>query len=117
MQVKQITTHPSQPLIAPFRSTSGITLALRWGDVLHPLGKGDWFNPPYFKHILRFYCPLPLLPFISWRFGKVGGYLGAKAYGADSDAYKNWMPPQDVYPGSVALQFSIRLYASLEPGQ
>lgn len=93
----------------PKRETFGVTLALRGGDVLHPLGKGDWFKPPYFSRILRFWCPLPILPWISWNLGDWRGYFGAKVYGADSPAYKHWMPGVDVYDGSQALQFSIRL--------
>lgn len=103
---------PGQISTAPKRATFGITFALRGGDVLHPLGKGDWFRPPYFSRILRFWCPLPLLPWISWNLWGWRGYCGAKAYGADSWDYLNWMPAGDVYPGSQALQFSIRLRIS-----
>ena len=94
----------------PKRSTFGVTLALRWGDVLHPLGSdGNWFHAPYFTKVLRFYSYVPL-PFISgnlwgWRF-----YFGAKVYGADAPEYKFWMNPDDVYAGSQAIQFSGRLY-------
>ena len=92
----------------PKRSTFGITLALRWGDVCHPLGSGDWFNPPYFNKVLRYYSYLPM-PFISWNLFGWRGYLGAKVYGADAEAYKNWMNVNDVYDGSQAIQFSGRL--------
>jgi len=100
---------PGVPTTAPKRSTFGVTLALRWGDVCHPLGTGDWFKPPYFTRILRFWCPFPILPWISWNLWGWCGYLGAKIYGADSEAYKNWMPAEDVYEGSQAIQFSGRL--------
>ena len=108
MKVFQITTR-DEGLTNPKRSVWGVTFALRWGDVLHPLGQGDWFKSPYFSRILRFYCPLPILPFIAWNLWGWRGYLGAKVYGADSDAYLNWMPAEDVYPGSLAIQFSGRL--------
>lgn len=100
---------PGEVTTNPKRETFGITFALRGGDVLHPLGQGDWFKPPYFSRILRFWCPLPVMPWITWNLFGWRGYLGAKVYGADSDAYKNWMPAEDVCPGSLALQFSGRL--------
>ena len=108
MRVFQITTC-DEGLTNPKRSNFGITFALRGGDVLHPLGEGDWFKSPYFSRILRFYCPIAVLPFVSWNLWGWKGYLGAKVYGADSDAYKNWMPFEDVYDGSQAIQFSGRL--------
>ena len=107
MKAFQITTR-DEGLTNPKRSVWGVTFALRWGDVLHPLGAGDWFKPPYFSRILRFYSHFPI-PFIAWNLWGWRGYLGAKVYGADSDAYLNWMPAEDVYPGSLAIQFSGRL--------
>lgn len=101
---------PGTATTAPKREAFGITLCVRWGDVCHPKGAGDWFNPPYFPGgVLRFFCWLPLLPWISWNLWGWKGYLGAKVYGADSPAYKNWMNPDDVYDGSQAIQFSGRL--------
>lgn len=71
MKVHQIITK-DEGITNPKRSTFGVTLAVRWGDVLHPLGsEGNWFKPPYFTRILRFY----LHPFIAplflclWAFG------------------------------------------------
>jgi len=93
----------------PKRSTFGITFALRGGDILHPLGSGSWFDPPYFSRIWRAYCPITICPFISWNLFGWKGYIGFKVYGADSPAYKNWMPPADVYDGSQAMQLSARL--------
>ena len=96
----------------PKRSTWGITLALRWGDVCHPLGSdGNWFKEPYFEKVLRFWSYFPL-PFISWNLWGWRGYLGAKVYGADAPEYKFWMNPDDVYDGSQAIQFSGRLRIS-----
>ncbi len=166
MHVRQITTG-SESLTAPFRSTNGVTLALRWGDICHPLGKGSnadgsswWFSPPYFEHVIRTYVPLilvlsalaawvlvsanllpwvaafipvlpefvvpliglawtlislPLVPgvWVSYRIGNKGGYYGWKIYGADSEAYKNWMHPFEVYDGSQAMMLSIRPSATI----
>jgi hypothetical protein len=58
--------------------------------------------------VLRFYSYLPL-PFVAWNLWDWRGYLGAKVYGVDSDAYKNWIDPNAVYDGSQAIQFSGRL--------
>ena len=115
MKVRQIITK-DEGLTNPKRSTFGVTLALRWGDVCHPLGAGAWFKPPYFTRLLRFWCPLPLLPWISWNLWGWRGYLGAKVFGMDSEAYKQWpalATEQDqIYPGSLAIQFSGRLKIS-----
>jgi len=109
MRVFQISTG-DEPLTQPKRQTFGITFALRGGDVCHPLGTdGNWFTPPYFTRVLRFYCPIPILPFVMWNLWGWRGYAGAKIYGVDSEAYKNWMPTEDVYNGSLALHFSARL--------
>lgn len=37
-----------------------------------------------------------------------------KLYGADPEAYKNWMPKEDVYPGSQAVCFSLRPFATIK---
>lgn len=111
MNVFQITTL-DEGLTNPKRTPFGVTLALRGGDVLHPLGTGDWFKPPYFARVLRFWCRWPVLPWITWNLWGWRGYLGAKIYGADAPAYRNWMPAADVYAGSRALQFSARLSIS-----
>lgn len=110
MKVCQITSC-DEGITNPKRSAFGVTLALRWGDVCHPLGTGDWFKPPYFARVMRFYSCLPL-PFLAWNLWGWRGYLGAKVYGADSEAYKNWMDPADVGEGSQAIQFSGRLSIS-----
>ena len=112
MKVHQITTC-DEGLTNPKRSTFGITFALRWGDVLHPLGSGgNWFREPYFTRVLRFYSYVPL-PFITWNLWGWRGYLGAKFYGVDAPEYKLWPAMKglehEVYPGSQAIQFSARL--------
>lgn len=111
--LRGVSTHGDQPATAPFLPSSGIFIELRGGDFCHPLGSGNWFAPPYFSRVLRFFLGVPLLPFISWRIGNVGGYIGAKCYGVDSPAYKNWLPAEDVFEGSQALMLSIRPFASL----
>jgi hypothetical protein len=109
MKVHQITTC-DEGITNPKRSTFGVTFALRWGDVCHPLGSdGNWFKEPYFTKVLRFWSYFPL-PFIAWNLFGWRGYLGAKVYGADAPEYKFWMNPADVYAGSQAIQFSGRLY-------
>jgi hypothetical protein len=68
MKVHQITTC-DEGITNPKRSTFGITFALRWGDVLHPLGsEGNWFKEPYFTKMLRFCLPMaaPVLCFVAW---------------------------------------------------
>lgn len=164
MRVHQLTTG-SEKLTAPFRSTNGVTLALRWGDICHPLGRGTneagqtkWFHPPYFSKVLQLYwsfvgtiaaialvvylmwlaangicgyfdvqqewvkhlingvlllLTLPATPgvWVSYRIGKRAGYYGWKIYGVDSDAYRNWLDPLDVYDGSQAMMLSIRPWA------
>jgi hypothetical protein len=115
--IRGYSTHPEQPLTKPFLSSNGLFIEFRGGDVCDPvqigLFGGKWFEPPYPKHVWRWFCRYPLLPFISWRLGGKGGYIGFKAYGADSPAYKNWMNPDDVYDGSQALCLSIRPFATM----
>jgi len=110
VKVHQITTC-DEGITNPKRSGFGVTLAMRWGDVCHPLGTGDWFKPPYFSRVLRFFSYVPL-PFVAWNIFGWRGYLGAKVYGADSPEYMNWMDALDVYEGSQAIQFSARLRIS-----
>jgi len=108
-----LSTNTTQPATAPFPLSSGIFMELRGGDICHPIGSGDWFKHPYFKRVFRAFCRWPVLPFISWRFGSKGGYIGAKIYGVDSPEYKNWLPEKDVFEGSQAIMLSIRPFASM----
>lgn len=107
MKVHQITTC-DEGITNPKRSSFGVTFALRWGDICHPIGTGSWFDPPYFSRVLRFNSYIPL-PWVTWNLFEWKGYLGAKVYGADSPEYVNWMDAKDVYDGSQAIQFSGRL--------
>ena len=116
MKVHQLTTC-DEGITNPKRSTFGITFALRWGDVCHPLGsEGNWFKEPYFEKVLRFYSYFPL-PFIAWNLWGWKGYAGlSKVYGVDSDAYKLWPAMKgrehEIYPGSQAMMASVRLRIS-----
>jgi hypothetical protein len=108
------TDEPVQHYTFP-KTKFGLILGLRGGNVVQPLGSGDWFKPPYFSSVLKFYIPLPLLPWFTIRIGKFGFYFGAKAFGVDSDAYKNWLPPEEVYDGSVAVMLcSMRFTSALQ---
>lgn len=107
-------THPQHPITAPFLSSGGLMVEFRGGDFCHPLGAGDWFKPPYFEKVARFFVRFPVLPFISYRIGNRAGYFGAKAYGVDSPEYKNWLPAEDVFDGSQAIMFSIRPFATIK---
>lgn len=105
------------PLTQPFPDKTGLHLSLRGGDVVYPRGPGNWFAAPYFDpaKVIHFFLRWPLIPFVSWRIGKRGGYIGAKGFGVDSDAYKNWLPPAEVYPGSQAVMLiSVRPFATLD---
>lgn len=68
MKVNQLTPC-DEGITNPKRSTFGITFALRWGDVLHPLGsEGNWFKEPYFTKVLRLSMPMavPVLSCCLW---------------------------------------------------
>lgn len=86
MRVFQYTTS-DEGITNPKRSAFGITLALRWGDVLHPLGQeGNWFKPPYFERVLRFSTPfaIPALCFALWF------YLVLLAFGVSIANFGYW---------------------------
>lgn len=109
--LRGISTNRNQSLMNPFPDSGRFFFELRGGDILHPIGSGSWFSLPYFSRIFRAFCGLCVLPFVAWKFGTIGGYIGAKAYGADSPEYCNWMNHADVFEGSHALMFSVRLIA------
>lgn len=93
-----------------FRETNGIDVSWRGGDLLIA-GFGNWFDAPFFKLRVWVNVPFRILPFIRWRFGKTVGYLGAKAWGVDSEHYLNWIDAKHVRVGSVALVISARIDA------
>lgn len=85
------------------------------GDICDPFF-GNWFVAPWPKFVWRTTVKLPILPFIAWKWPFIDrvGYIGFKLYGADYEAYKNWMNPDDVYEGSCALCLSFRPFAKIE---
>ena len=93
-----------------FLDRTGIDIVWRGGDVIQPFW-GNWFDPPFFRIVFKFYVPWRILPFIRWRFGRTVGYLGFKAFGVDSEHYCNWLPPDRVHVGSVAIVCSARMDA------
>lgn len=106
--IRGFSTHPEQPLTSPWLDRSGVMIEWRGGDVCHPRGNGDWFRPPYFAKVFRAFVRWPVLPFLSVRFGRFGFYVGAKGYGVDSPAYRNWLPGAEVFTGSQAIMLSVR---------
>lgn len=105
----------------------GWNLWWRGGDVASPSGwnalrqggkpgGGKWFN--YLpNHVARRYFPLPVLPFFTARWGRFGFYIGWKAFGVDSAAYKDFpgINAAEVFDGSVALTgFTARFTGRLE---
>ena len=103
-----------RPATDPLLEENGFWWELRAGDICHPRGEGDWFHPPYFDKVWRTFVSLPILPFVSWKIGSKGGYAGFKIYGADAEAYKQWMNPDDVFEGSQAMHVSIRPFATIK---
>lgn len=100
-------------LTHPFPKEDGWFLVWRGGNVCHPLSPGNWFSVPYFTRAIRFFCRWNILPYLCWKYGDRAGYFGFKIYGADSPTYASWIPAEEIYSGSQALHFSIRLGAKL----
>ena len=104
----------------------GFIFALRGGDMMSPSGwelrpeatagaKPGFFNAIP-KHVRRLYFWLPVLPFFSYRKGTFGFYIGWKAFGVDSAAYKDFpgVNPAEVHAGSIALSgFTARVTTKL----
>lgn len=94
-------------------------IALRGGDVCDPFDGEQLNGPPWPTRVLRFYCALPLLPFLCVRLDtllvivaaivgneiflglalglaltglvhRFGFYAGWKCYGFDLPNYSNW---------------------------
>jgi hypothetical protein len=115
--LRGISTNAAQPLTSPFPLKNGVFFELRGGDICEPVGfNSNWFEPPFPSRVIRKFCAWRVLPFLSWKFGTWGGYIGFKAYGVDSPIYQYWLCPYfEVYPGSVALCLSARPFATLAP--
>ena len=87
----------------------GIVVSLRGGDVVRPLN-GSWFGDKaggFPTKVWRWYCPVPILPFISIAFGRFGWYAGFKTFGADDPTYLRWptgtFSEADMVKDSLAL--------------
>ena len=106
---------PERPLTDPLPEINGRKFVFRIysGDVCDPMN-GNWFEPPWPKYVIRF--KFNFLPFIAWKWPFINraGYIGFKLYGVDSEAYKNWIDPSEVYDGSQAVCTSIRLGAKIK---
>ena len=111
---------PERPLTDPVVEKDGRKFVFRLyrGSICDPilgtLFGYKWFEEPYPKYVLKVNSKIPL-PFISfkWPFLNRGCYLGWKVYGVDSEAYKNWIDPTEVYNGSQAMCLTIRPFANL----
>lgn len=101
---------PAPPQQRSFRETPGIDIQWRGGHVVTPIN-GNWFEAPFPTIVWGWFCPWRILPLVRWRFGKVVGYLGFKAWGVDDPRYLNWIHDVHVRPGSVALTLSARFDA------
>jgi len=101
-------------LTEPFPAEDGVILRWLRGNVCDPWFDPDgWFGVRSPLVLIRFWSEIPL-PFVAWRKGRWAGYIGFKVYGVDSDAYTQWLPKWEVYPGSLAMCFSFRPFALLK---
>lgn len=114
--IRGLSTNRNQPATSPFPAANGLFIELRGGDVCDPIGAGsNWFSPPFPRHVIRYFCRWPVLPYLSWRFGRRAGYLGWKIYGVDSPVYGQWLcQPSEVYDGSQALSLTARPFATIK---
>lgn len=110
---------PERPLTDPVLEPGGPLFAFRLyrGTFCHPVD-GSWFDPNDVptKVIIE---ERSFMPFVMWRwpFTSRAGYAGYKLYGVDSEHYKTFLPPEEVYPGSQACHFSIRPFANIQKEQ
>lgn len=111
---------PERGLTDPLPELGGRKFVFRIysGDWLDPILSwgSNWFHPPYPKTVLHVNVPLPILPFIAWKWPFIdkAGYFGWKLYGVDAPAYKEWLcDPAEVYNGSQAVCLSFRPFATL----
>ena len=108
---------PERPLADPLPELKGRRLVVRVyaGDYCDPfLDPDGWFGPQKPRILIR--RKLSFMPFVAWRwpFTSRAGYVGFKLYGVDSENYKTFLPPEEVYDGSQACHFSIRPFAQLK---
>lgn len=113
---------PERPLTDPVPELGGRRFIFRFysGDVAFPLlgtlfGE-KWFEEPFPRWVVRFFCSLPVLPFIAfkWPFLNRACCAGFKLFGVDSPAYAKWLcGSEDVFDGSQALCLTIRPFARI----
>ena len=87
-------------------------LFFRGGDICDPQDGNQLDGPPWPTRVRRWHCPWPVLPFLCVKLGRFGFYAGWKCYGFDLPNYLNWagIRAADVYPGSLALELTARLF-------
>lgn len=121
---------PEADTVDGIKGADGFIIALRGGDTVSGAGwelRGEataGSKPNYFNaipsRVRRIFFWLPLLPFLSVRWGRFGFYIGFKVFGFDSPAYKDWpgVNPREVYEGSLALTgFTFRFTTKLRTEQ
>ena len=99
---------PDQPPTSPFPATDGWFIAIRTGDLCSP---DSWKEPTRVRRDYIYYRP-----FVSFRKGRFGFYVGWKVFGADNEDLKKFpsVNPAEVYQGSIAMQgLTIRFSTSV----
>lgn len=97
----------------PFPATDGFIWRLVRGDYCDPILDPDgWFGATPPKVLLRYRFTQLALPFFAWKIGFWRGYCGAKVFGVDSPAYRDFLPEKDVEVGSQAFCLSARLFST-----
>jgi hypothetical protein len=111
MQVTTVwSNRPDQPLTSPFPLTDGVFFTLRKGDLYSP---DSWSNPTRCYRTFVRWIPRP---FLSFRRGSFGFYIGWKCWGCDTEKQlvQVGINPTEVYAGSVAMQgFTLRFTTAL----
>ena len=104
------TNRADQPQTTPFPITRGLFFTIRSGDFYSPDSWDFHKVTRYTRGYVR------NRPFLSFRWGSFGFYIGWKFYGVDT--YNQLAMPginvEDVYPGSIAIQgFTVRFTTAL----
>lgn len=93
----------------------GLVVKLRGGHVVRPFPHPKWWfrgerpnvwfdqRPDARLFVMRFFCPAPVLPYVSVALGRFGLYLGFKASTAWHPQYKAWLPEAEVHDRSRFL--------------
>lgn len=99
---------------------AGIVFKIRWGWVLRPYTKIRWWGkdvPSKWKDfdskyhgLIRFW--FPICPFISISFGRLGFYIGFKAFNLQKMKYAPYVGQHNIKPGNQALTLSLTIRAS-----